>query len=512
MNDLLQSGQHPDADQLSAFAEHALPPHEQQQTLAHLAACADCRAVVFLAQQAAPVELTQSQPVAARRSWFATWAFAWPAAAALACLVLLTIHILHKPAAPTTTASIEHITPPPVVPAEPLAVPASPAPAPVKAVTPSEQERSRDKGSSEMATDSVSTVPIAAPSMRMLGGMSAGSPVTAAGAIEGVITDPTGASVPHAKITAVSSVTGVQITRESSGSGSFSLAPLPPGNYTVEASAPGFERVMRSNVQVDPLQQVAMNMKLDIGSASETVTVTSAPPMLDARNSTLAGTIENETYSNLPIASRNLQQPKSAAAPSAIHGAYGGPSQINQSAGGMGGSAGRAATAAPVQSQVAAAPGPPPAPAAPAITGASLNQNYVPDSNAPASDDATAEVTDALITQSPKKIAPPRPNLPSHLPVRSNLAHARVALAIDTAGALFRSDDVGVTWHPITAQWQGHALTLRLAPPVSTGIGALAKNSAAAAKAKTPAAPIFELTTDAGVTYTSIDGQTWQHK
>ena len=48
MSDLTQFGQHPDADQLTAFVEHALPPHEREQTLAHLATCEHCRAVVAL--------------------------------------------------------------------------------------------------------------------------------------------------------------------------------------------------------------------------------------------------------------------------------------------------------------------------------------------------------------------------------------------------------------------------------------------------------------------------------
>ncbi len=48
MSELLQAGQHPDADQLNAFVEHTLPAHEQQQTLAHLAVCPACRQIVAL--------------------------------------------------------------------------------------------------------------------------------------------------------------------------------------------------------------------------------------------------------------------------------------------------------------------------------------------------------------------------------------------------------------------------------------------------------------------------------
>jgi len=89
MSDLLQSGRHPDADQLNAFVEHALPDHELQQTLAHLAVCPDCRAIVALSLP--PVE--ESAPEPRRKSWFSGWNLAWPAVAALAVLVLFFVYI-----------------------------------------------------------------------------------------------------------------------------------------------------------------------------------------------------------------------------------------------------------------------------------------------------------------------------------------------------------------------------------------------------------------------------------
>ena len=55
MSELFQSGQHPDADQLSAFMEHALPAHEQEQTLAHLFICPRCGVIVALASIPAEV-------------------------------------------------------------------------------------------------------------------------------------------------------------------------------------------------------------------------------------------------------------------------------------------------------------------------------------------------------------------------------------------------------------------------------------------------------------------------
>jgi hypothetical protein len=93
MNETLQSGLHPDADQLAAFAEQALPANEREQTLAHLAVCGDCRQIVFLAQAAAPEEVAQIVPATTRRPWFSGWNLLWPAVAALAGIVGFSIYL-----------------------------------------------------------------------------------------------------------------------------------------------------------------------------------------------------------------------------------------------------------------------------------------------------------------------------------------------------------------------------------------------------------------------------------
>ena len=92
MSEILQSGLHPDADQLSAFVERALPAHEREQTLAHLAACPACRAVVALSMPSVeePVKLL-SRPVRSR--WFSGWNLAWSAALAMTATILLTIYV-----------------------------------------------------------------------------------------------------------------------------------------------------------------------------------------------------------------------------------------------------------------------------------------------------------------------------------------------------------------------------------------------------------------------------------
>jgi hypothetical protein len=186
--------------------------------------------------------------------------------------------------------------------------------------------------------------------------------------------------------------------------------------------------------------------------------------------------------------------------------------QYSSIAGAVRGNLDQAAQAAPVPPPPAAPPMPASASETVTVSGASAmlttdsaassqvieNQNY---SSLP------------LATLKVKK----QPALPSHLLAVSTIANAHQVLAIDAAGALFRSNDAGVTWQPIAAQWPGRAVKLQLtAPPVvhqlAKAVDSGAAISAAKAAPAAPAQPTFELITAAGETWTSTDGQAWKHK
>ena len=135
----------------------------------------------------------------------------------------------------------------------------------------------------------------------LFGGVSARAQVAGEGAINGRITDKSGAVIAHAKVTATNTDTGVTVTRETTGSGDYSISPLQAGNYNVEVVASGFQRDLQENVQVDSTQKVGLDIKLAVGGDNQTVTVSDAPPSLDTTNATLGGTIENELYTELPL-------------------------------------------------------------------------------------------------------------------------------------------------------------------------------------------------------------------
>jgi len=121
------------------------------------------------------------------------------------------------------------------------------------------------------------------------------------GAISGTVTDATGAVIPNASVTAIKVDTNVATVRRTTSAGDYNITPLTPGLYTVTVAAKGFEKYVQENVTVDALQTVVVNMKLTVGAAEVSITVTDAPPVLETSSATLGAVMDNEMYSSLPL-------------------------------------------------------------------------------------------------------------------------------------------------------------------------------------------------------------------
>jgi len=113
--------------------------------------------------------------------------------------------------------------------------------------------------------------------------------------------DPTGAVIPDAKVSVTSDATGVTITQSTTGSGFYSISPLDPGSYTVVVSAPHFEKLVQKNVHVNGMQVLGLNPQLKLGEASQSVTVSTAPPALETQDATIGAAMENQVYTQLPL-------------------------------------------------------------------------------------------------------------------------------------------------------------------------------------------------------------------
>jgi len=122
-----------------------------------------------------------------------------------------------------------------------------------------------------------------------------------AGSIQGTVSDPSGAVVPGATVTAIETSTNEKTVRKTSSQGLYDLSPLPAGSYIVTVSAKGFQTLTQKNVVVNALETVSLNLKLTVGAQQQSITVTAAPPMLNTTNATLGSTMQNDVYSALPI-------------------------------------------------------------------------------------------------------------------------------------------------------------------------------------------------------------------
>jgi len=125
--------------------------------------------------------------------------------------------------------------------------------------------------------------------------------VSGSGTIQGTVADPSGAIIPRVTVTATNVGTGVQTSRSTTDAGFFVLTPLQPGDYTVTAKAAGFQTMTQEHVQVIALGTVGLNLKLELGTATQTITVETSPPQLHTDDATLGSTMENEIYAALPL-------------------------------------------------------------------------------------------------------------------------------------------------------------------------------------------------------------------
>lgn len=132
------------------------------------------------------------------------------------------------------------------------------------------------------------------------------------GTLQGTVTDPTGAVIPHATVTATDDATGIVTTRRSSSAGFFTIAPLPPSTYTVTVKAPGFKTLVQKNIVLNALQILSLNLKLAVGQATQNVTVTSAPPVLHTADATVGLTVQHNMYANLPLQMNGIQRDPTA--------------------------------------------------------------------------------------------------------------------------------------------------------------------------------------------------------
>src|SRR5579859_7688135 len=126
------------------------------------------------------------------------------------------------------------------------------------------------------------------------------------GSITGTATDASGAVVSGAKVTLTNEGTGAVLSTTTGTDGNYTFSPVRIGTYKIDASAQGFKTVSQTHITVDVGANVLVNFKLQPGSVSETVEVTSAAPVLQTQDASVGQVMDTRNVNNLPLNGRNF--------------------------------------------------------------------------------------------------------------------------------------------------------------------------------------------------------------
>jgi hypothetical protein len=126
------------------------------------------------------------------------------------------------------------------------------------------------------------------------------------GNITGAVFDQSGGAIASATVTVIDVARGVTRALVTDSAGEYVATNVTPGTYTVRAEAKGFRTVEHSGVLVEVGQNIRVDLVLQPGEQTQTITVTGEVPAVDATDATLGGTVSNSSINSLPLNGRNF--------------------------------------------------------------------------------------------------------------------------------------------------------------------------------------------------------------
>lgn len=125
------------------------------------------------------------------------------------------------------------------------------------------------------------------------------------GTISGTVADSSGGLIPSAQLKATNTDTGQTLTTASNSDGYFVFALLQIGHYKVEVAAPGFKSTVRNDLTLLAGQEIALNLQLQVGAVSQTITISGAPPVINTANAAEITTVSGSSVHLLPLANQD---------------------------------------------------------------------------------------------------------------------------------------------------------------------------------------------------------------
>jgi hypothetical protein len=115
------------------------------------------------------------------------------------------------------------------------------------------------------------------------------------------ITDASGAVAPGVAVTAVNLDTNASLETRSNDQGNYRIPFLLPGNYRVTVERAGFKRIERGGIRISVGSDTTLDFTLEVGAATESITVTAAAPLVNTSNADLGVVIDREYIQGLPV-------------------------------------------------------------------------------------------------------------------------------------------------------------------------------------------------------------------
>jgi len=128
------------------------------------------------------------------------------------------------------------------------------------------------------------------------------------GTIQGAVFDQSGGAIAGAMVTVTDVARGVSKLLTADTAGEYVAVDLTPGTYTVRGEAKGFQAVEHTNVTVEVGRNIRVDLVLQPGTQTQTITVTAEVPAVDTTDATLGGTVNNQAINALPLNGRNYQR------------------------------------------------------------------------------------------------------------------------------------------------------------------------------------------------------------
>lgn len=126
--------------------------------------------------------------------------------------------------------------------------------------------------------------------------------------ISGTVTDPSGAPISGARVEAISAERQVRYEALSNDAGIYLIRFLPPGVYSLTVQKEGFKRAQRDRLTAQGADRLSVDIRMEIGGVTESVTVTGETPLLATETASRSVTLEQKYVDDLPTSGRNVYQ------------------------------------------------------------------------------------------------------------------------------------------------------------------------------------------------------------